>query len=224
MNSSSLFILDTFRITQNENPLLAFHIQRTLEAIQIYYASATFEEVSKIYQPFQLAISKPDQKCRLVIDPHTVSLIKSEITTIDRLNDEIKLELATQRNQKAGLGIQNYKTTDRAYWDDNQKFKRPGTDDIIGVNSLNQVTETSRFNLFIKMQDLVFTPTLNSGCVNGCLRRAALKNGFIEINQKKYKFSEKDFTVEDLKNTDLYVGNSLRGITKATLAMSSDLL
>jgi para-aminobenzoate synthetase / 4-amino-4-deoxychorismate lyase len=220
MNSSSLFILDTFRITQYENPLLTFHIQRTLEAIQIYHASATLEEVLKIYKPFQIATSKSDQKCRLVIDPYTISVIKSEITAIDLLNHEIKLELANQRNQKDGLGIQNYKTTDRAYWDDNLKFKRSGTDDIVGLNSFNQVTETSRFNLFIKMQDLVFTPTLHSGCINGCLRRAALKNGFVEINQKKYKFSEKDFTVEDLKNTDLYVGNSLRGITKATLAMS----
>lgn len=219
MNSSSLFILDTFRITQNENPLLSFHIQRTFEAIQIFHPTVTSEDISKIYKPFQLATSNPDQKCRMVIDPHTVSVIKSEITAIDLLNEGIKLELATHRNQKAGLGIQNYKTTDRAYWDENLKFRLPGTDDIVGVNSLNQVTETSRFNLFIKMQDLVFTPTLHSGCVNGCLRRSSLKNGFIEINQKKYKISEKDFTVSDLKNLELYVGNSLRGITKAALAL-----
>lgn len=220
MSSRDLFILDTFRITQNENPLLSFHIQRTWEAIQIHHSSVTLNEVVKIYKPFQLATSYPDQKCRLVIDPQSVSVIKSEITTIDLLNDEIKLEIATHKNQKAGLGIQNYKTTDRAYWDDNLKFRRPGTDDVIGVNSLNQVTETSRFNLFIKMQDLVFTPTLHSGCVNGCLRRFALKSGLIEINQKKYKISEKDFDFKDLKKSEIYVGNSLRGITKATLAIN----
>jgi hypothetical protein len=220
MNSSSLFILDTFRISQRENDFLSFHIQRTLEAIQIYHPAVKLEDLSKIYEPFRLVTSNHDQKCRLVIDPQTISLIESEITAIDLLNDEIKLEFATQKNQKAGLGIQNYKTTDRSYWENNIKFKRPDSDDIIGINYLNQVTETSRFNLFIKRQDLVFTPTLHSGCVNGCLRRLVLKNGFIEINQKKYKVSEKDFTVNDLKNADLYVGNSLRGITKAVLAIN----
>lgn len=218
--TDSLFILDTFRISQNENPLIQFHIQRTLEAIQIYHSTTTYEDVAKIYKPFQLATSTSDQKCRLVIDPHTMTVIKSEITAIDLLNNEIKLELAHNQNQRVGLGIQNYKTTDRIYWDDNLKFKLPGTDDVIGVNSLNQVTETSRFNLFIKMQDLVFTPTLQSGCVNGCLRRSALKSGFIEINRKKYVLKEKDFTVSDLKLAEIFVGNSLRGITKASLAIS----
>ncbi len=216
----SLFILDTFRISQNENPLIQFHIQRTLEAIQIYHSTTTFEDVAQIYKPFQLATSTPDQKCRLVIDPHTMTVIKSEITAIDLLNNEIKLELAHNQNQKPGLGIQNYKTNDRIYWDDNLKFKLPGTDDVIGVNSLKQITETSRFNLFIKMQNLVFTPTLQSGCVNGCLRRSALKSGFIEINQKKYSLKEKDFTISDLKLAEIFVGNSLRGITKASLAIS----
>lgn len=218
--TDSLFILDTFRISQNENPLIQFHIQRTLEAIQIYHSTTTYEDVAKIYKPFQLATSNPDQKCRLVIDPHTMTVIKSEITAIDLLSDEIKLELAHNQNQKTGLGIQNYKTTDRIYWDDNLKFKLPGTDDVIGVNSLKQITETSRFNLFIKMHDLVFTPTLQSGCVNGCLRRSALKSGFIEINQKKYSLKEKDFTISDLKLAEIFVGNSLRGITKASLAIS----
>jgi len=218
--TDSVFILDTFRISQNENPLLAFHMQRTFEAIQLLHPSVTLDEVKKLYRPFEIARSNPDQKCRLVIDPHTLSVIKSEITAVDLLNDEIRLELATHRNQIPGRGLQNYKTTDRQYWDDNLSLKWPGMDDVVGINTQNQITETSRFNLFIKIQDQVYTPTLDSGCVNGCLRRAALKNGFIEINQNKYSLKEKDFTVDDLKNYEIYVGNSLRGITKATLAIS----
>ncbi|MBC7458372.1 MAG: aminotransferase class IV [Bdellovibrionaceae bacterium] len=218
--TSPLFIIDTFRMTQMENPLLSFHIQRTFEAIQLLKSTITLKEVAKLYKPFQIANSKPDQKCRLVIDPFTLSLIKSEITLIDLLSPEIKLELATHRQQVPGLGLQNYKTSDRKYWDDNLSLKWPGTDDIIGINSNDQMTETSRFNLFIKMQDLVFTPSLNSGCVNGCLRRSALKTGFIQINQKSYALIEKDFYVDELVNCEIYVGNSLRGITKATLAMS----
>jgi branched-subunit amino acid aminotransferase/4-amino-4-deoxychorismate lyase len=218
--TSSLLILDTFRITQSENPLLSFHIQRTHEAIQLFHASVTIDEVRKLYKPFEIATSNPDQKCRLVIDPHTLTVIKSEITAVDLLSNEIKLELATHRQQTPGLGLQNYKTSDRKYWDDNLSLKWPGTDDIIGINSNDQITETARFNLFIKMQDIVFTPTLNSGCVNGCFRRSALKNGLIEINQKSYALKEKNFYVDELINCEIYVGNSLRGITKATLAMS----
>ena len=216
--TNSLFILDTFRMTQDENHLLPFHIQRTYEAIRFFYSTVTLDEIKKLYKPFELAKSHPDQKCRLVIDPYTTTIIKSEITAIDLMNDSIKLEFATHRNQIQGPGLQNFKTSDRKYWDDNLSLKWPGTDDIIGINTLNQITETSRFNLFIKMQDQVYTPTLNSGCVNGCLRRSALKNGFIEIKQNKYSLKEKDFTLDELENCEIYVGNSLRGITKASLA------
>lgn len=218
--TSSLFILDTFRIGQSENPLLSFHVQRTFEAIQLIQPAVNFDEIKKIYKPFEMAASNLDQKCRLAIDPQTLTVIKSEITVIDLIQHEIKLELATHRQQRPGIGLQNYKTSDRKYWDDNLSLKWPGADDIIGINSNDQITETSRFNLFIKMQDLVFTPTLNSGCVNGCLRRSAVKNGFIEIYQKKYALKEKDFYVDELVNCEIYAGNSLRGITKATLAMS----
>jgi hypothetical protein len=217
MSSSPFFILDTFRIAQYENPLLKFHIQRTFEAIQFYHSALIKEDILKLYRPFQLATSKVDQKCRLVIDPQTISVIKSEMTPIDLLNDVIRLEYATHRQQTAGRGLQNYKTSDRKYWDDNLSLRWPGTDDVIGINNLNYITETSRFNLFIKMQDQVYTPTLDSGCVNGCLRRSALTDGFVEINQIKYSLQEKDFTVDDVKNCEIYVGNSLRGITKATL-------
>ena len=102
MNSNPLFILDTFRITQNENPLLKFHIQRTFEALQFYHSTLIQDDILKLYRPFQLATSKGDQKCRLVIDPHTISVIKSEITAIDLLNDMIRLEYATHRQQTPG--------------------------------------------------------------------------------------------------------------------------
>ncbi len=220
MSSSPFFILDTFRITQNENPLLKLHIQRTFEALQFYHPTLIQDDILKLYRPFQLAISKVDQKCRLVIDPQTITVIKSEVTAIDLLNDVIRLEYATRRQQTPGRGLQNYKTSDRKYWDDNLSLRWPGTDDVIGINSQDYITETSRFNLFIKMHDQIFTPTLDSGCVNGCLRRSALAVGSIEINQVKYSLTEKDFTADDLKNYEIYVGNSLRGITKATLATS----
>ena len=220
MNFDSLSILDTFRISSVENVLLKYHIQRTFEAIQIYKPDASFDQVAKLYTPFQSSPSIAAQKCRMMIDPVQVTVIKSEITPVDLFQSEIRLAFATHHNQMAGRGLQNYKTTDRKYWADNLSLSWPGTDDVIGINSLNQITETSRFNLFLKNENEFFTPTLDSGCVNGCFRRAVLETGFLEINGKKFALSEKNFDHDDLRSFEIYVGNSLRGITKASLANS----
>ncbi len=220
MNSNPLFILDTFQISSVENILLKYHIQRTFEAIQICQPNTSLDQVARLYTPFQRSLSNSFQKCRLMIDPVHVAVIKSEITLVDLFQSEIRLAFATNRNQLAGQGLQNYKTTDRKYWTDNLSLSWPGTDDVIGINSLNQITETSRFNLFIKKENEFFTPTLDSGCVNGCFRRSALETGFIEINAEKFALSEKNFDQDDLRSFEIYVGNSLRGITKASLANS----
>ncbi len=218
MSNSSL-ILDAFRISSEKNPLLDFHIQRTFEAIQFFQPQISFQKISKLYQPFRSHDLVQGQKCRLMIDPFSNEIVESVITSIPPLPQTIRLDLATHRTQVAGLGLQNFKTNDRKYWDDNLSLKWPGTDDVIGINSNGELTETSRFNLFFKNQDQVYTPHLSSGCINGCLRRYALKIGLIEINQVKYSLREKNFSADDLKDYEIYVGNSLRGITKASLAI-----
>lgn len=219
MTSEVFYIIDTFRLSNHENPLLSFHIDRTFEAVRFFHPDLKKNEIIKMYLPFQMTKSKEDQKCRFMIDPQNVQLVQTEITSLDSLPDKIKLELATHRNQKDGTGLQNFKTSHRQYWDDNMSLRWPGADDVVGINQLGQVTETSRFNLFIQTQHKFYTPSLNSGCVNGCLRRFYLNQGFIEINQIKYSLEEKDFFVDELKNVEIFVGNSLRGITKAHLDM-----
>ena len=220
MNSDSICITDAFGISSVENILLKYHIQRTLEAIQFYQSHIKYDQIAKLYIPFLKSTLDTVQKCRLMIDPLQIKVIKSEILPIDLLQKDIRLDFATLRDQIPGRGLQNYKTTQRKYWTDNLGLSWPGTDDVIGINTLNQITETSRFNLFFKNENELFTPTLDSGCVNGCFRRSALETGFIEINGKKFTLSEKNFDQDDIKSFEIYAGNSLRGITKASLANS----
>lgn len=199
-----MMILDTFRISEKPNPLLPFHIQRTFEGLQLLKVDISFEELQRQYHELYQSYHGADQKCRLSINNE----FQISIEPIEILPVELKVTLAKNHNQISGEGLQNYKTSQRQYWTENLN---PKFDDIIGVNDLGNITETSRFNIFIKENDIFYTPPLNSGCVNGCLRRFLKSQGQIQ---------EKNFIIQDLDKLDLYLGNSLRGLQKAHIVMN----
>ena len=52
-------------------------------------------------------------------------------------------------------------------------------DDLIFVNEKGEVTETTRFNLFIRHNGKMITPPLESGLLPGTLRRHLLQKGTV---------------------------------------------
>lgn len=195
-------ILDTFRISEKTNPLIHFHIERTVEALHFLKSNISYDDIEKKYHDFIKNYSGPDQKCRLQIINEEFLF---QVEPIDPLPPVLKITFAQNHNQITGIGLQNFKTNQRQYWDLNQNSN---FDDIIGVNTEGLVTETSRFNLFVKKEDQLFTPTLNTGCINGCLRR---------FLKSKNEIQEKNFSIEEILDYEILVGNSLRGLQKAQL-------
>ena len=127
----------------------------------------------------------------------------------------LTVELAQNYFQLSGIGLQNFKISKRDYW--TTVLAHSHCADVIGVNHDNCVTETSRFNLFLFKNERLFTPSLNSGCINGTYRRYLLELGYYELGTEKISLVEKDIPVSEIKNYEIYVGNSLRGMHKAIL-------
>ncbi|ENY8263810.1 bifunctional chorismate-binding protein/class IV aminotransferase [Campylobacter coli] len=88
-------------------------------------------------------------------------------------------------------------------WKENQCF------DIAFFNEKNELCEGSRSNIIIKKDKVFYTPTLQSGLLNGIYRQFLLDLGLIK---------EKKLFKEDLLNADeIYCINSVRGLQKVSV-------
>jgi para-aminobenzoate synthetase/4-amino-4-deoxychorismate lyase len=83
--------------------------------------------------------------------------------------------------------------------------KRLGTDEVIFLNERGELTEGARSNIFVARGDILLTPPLSAGVLDGRLRAELIAQD---------KAREAVLTRDDLMG-DVYFGNSLRGLIPA---------
>ncbi|EKQ55211.1 MULTISPECIES: aminotransferase class IV [unclassified Clostridium] len=84
-----------------------------------------------------------------------------------------------------------------------ENAKKLGYDDVIFLNENEYVTETSCANIFILINNEIFTPKLEDGLLDGIIRSEIIK---------EFSVSEKSITIEDLINSEeVIITNSLMG-------------
>ena len=85
-----------------------------------------------------------------------------------------------------------------------RKSKKMGYDEPIFLNSKNQITEGATSNIFVIVQDKIYTPKLSCGLLNGVVRQYIISN---------YDVIESEMGLEFLNNADeILLSNSLFGI------------
>ena len=82
------------------------------------------------------------------------------------------------------------------------EVKRLGTDEVIFLNERGELTEGARSNIFIARGDVLLTPPLEAGVLDGRLRAELIAQGLAR---------EEVLTPDDLSG-EVYFGNSLRGL------------
>ena len=85
------------------------------------------------------------------------------------------------------------------------EVKRLGMDEAVFLNERGEITEGARSNIFVRRGDILLTPPLSAGVLDGRLRAEL-------IGQAKAR--EATLTPDDL-NGEVYFGNSLRGLIPA---------
>ena len=67
--------------------------------------------------------------------------------------------------------------------------------------------------MFLKVNDVVYTPPLSDGCVDGSMRKL-----LIPIIEKEYKLTYKSLQIKDLLESDeVILSNAISGVKKVTL-------
>jgi len=84
--------------------------------------------------------------------------------------------------------------------------QKEGYFDVLFQNERGQITEGAITNLYIKKNDVLFTPPVSCGLLNGVFRQMLLAEG---------KAEEKVMTLEEIAIAgELYVSNSVRGLIR----------
>ncbi|HEV2953590.1 MAG TPA: aminodeoxychorismate synthase component I [Candidatus Dormibacteraeota bacterium] len=105
-----------------------------------------------------------------------------------------------------------HKTTRRSTYD-KRVVRHPEADDVIMVNELGEVTESSIANLAVRLGGRWLTPPVESGCLPGVERARLIQEG---------RLTEARVTLEDLATArDIALVSSLRGWREATLLAGS---
>lgn len=101
-----------------------------------------------------------------------------------------------------------HKTTQRALYDTARANLPEGVDELLFLNENDQLCEGTITNLFVQAEGTLLTPPLTCGVLPGILRQSLLETG---------KAQEATLTENDLTSTQIYMGNSLRGLIPAQL-------
>ncbi len=101
-----------------------------------------------------------------------------------------------------------HKTSDRSFYD--AARRAAGTAEIVFLDPEGFVTEGSFTNVFLRRNGVLLTPPLRRGLLPGVLREELIESG---------RAVEQDLTTADLSG-ELFVGNALRGLIPALLAVA----
>ena len=103
-----------------------------------------------------------------------------------------------------------HKTTMRRLYDQQlAKARIAGYFDVLFMNEKRELTEGAITNVFIQKENVIYTPPVSCGLLDGIIRQAAIKERDVR---------QKIMTVRDLVDAEcVYVSNSILGFRKALL-------
>jgi para-aminobenzoate synthetase/4-amino-4-deoxychorismate lyase len=115
----------------------------------------------------------------------------------------------SDKRTNSGDPLVHNKTTARQFYDDEMARAREafGVDEVVFLNERGEVTEGSRTTLFLEREGRWYTPPLECGVLDGCLRRELIERADPTIE-------ERVLSAEDLACGQVWFGNALRGLIR----------
>ena len=239
MFNNSKGVLDTLKFKDGKIFLKKFHAQRSYEALVLKKINVSLENIVRFYDLIEEESAvriQPQQILRIAIplissegkpfdysfDPVRDLARGSQVEIIDASYFPVRpvLQIISSPTRPSGIGEQNFKWTDRDFWQTLLTQKKSAAHDVIALNDKGEITETSRCNIFYfdPKNDLVLTPRLDSGCINGVYRRFVMSQGTIDLPELGHKkVIEKNIFISDIQNGSLYLTNSIREVLPASL-------
>ena len=171
LNGVSPMLLETMKYDPRDGVvLLDRHINRLIAAASTHAYPLNPTQAKELVQCFS---ATEKRKLRLLADRSgRLSLESNDFPPIKTV---FRLGLADAPIQREDFRLRT-KTTQRTLYDQN-RGARLDIDDVILFNEDNEITETTIFNLYLKIQGVLYTPALPSGLLPGVYREHLLALG-----------------------------------------------
>jgi para-aminobenzoate synthetase/4-amino-4-deoxychorismate lyase len=208
-----IVFIETIRAENGKMPLLDFHLQRLQWGLWQYGITNTAPLLDTFMHSLEHSTPKNGiykLRCLLILSGIKPEIIV-EAEPLPPKSQSINIGVFTGQPKKHGH-FWNAKTSERqVYSAAMQHAKNRRWDDAIVLSEDGSVADTCIYNLFVVMENVLYTPPLSSLPVKGVMREWIKRNGiFPVIDRKMYP--------EDLSKADcLLVCNAIRGILLARL-------
>lgn len=191
--------------------LLDSHLKRLSESAQ--YFKFLYNEKAMLRKLYREALNfNKDRKYRLRLLLNQEGEVSITSAAIEADSPE-KLITFSSKNKSSSDIFLFHKTTNRILYDEEYKrCKAEGFYDIIFQNEKGQITEGAISNIFIKKNNIYYTPPVECGLLNGTYRRYLIVN-------KPFPVEEKILYPQDIKGADeILLTNAVRKMVKVKLA------
>ena len=83
-------------------------------------------------------------------------------------------------------------------------------DDCLLLNTSGRIADSTIANIFLLRDNILITPPLDEGCVNGVMRRFILENAMVKAN---ISITESSVSIQDLLEADeIFLTNAVQGV------------
>ncbi len=209
-NSHEPFLLfETMRWERGKGfVLLDYHLERLRQSTEYFVYPYPAEAIERTLD---------DLKAQFTLAAHRVRLTLSEDGSVDATRAPLapaepgltwRFDISEHVTDPSDVFL-FHKTTRRELYDaEHERASREtGADEVLFFNTLGELTEGSRTNVFVESGGRLYTPPVVCGLLPGTLRRELIEKGRVE---------ERVLTRDDLASADrVLVGNSLRGLIEA---------
>jgi para-aminobenzoate synthetase / 4-amino-4-deoxychorismate lyase len=182
------------------------HIQRIEESCMTLFALSIEKKI--IYELTQIKLSnyQTPHKLKILVEPS--GEVKISINKLNSFPKSGKI-LISNTIVKSNNLFQFFKTTNRNIYDSEWNLNyQEGFIDTIFFNENNELTEGCITNIFVLIDNIYYTPPIESGILNGVFREKLLKK-FPKF------FKEKTISKEEFKSSKkIILTNSVRGIIR----------
>ncbi len=190
--------------------LLERHLKRLTESAHAFGFSFDRHAVRNELQAATFRL-RDARKVRLVLSPG--GAVAVEVAPMPRARDALSVAIVPLPVAPADIRLR-HKTSDRRFYD--AARHGAGVDEVLFARPDGRLTEGSFTSLFVPGidnagRDVLITPPLAAGLLPGVLRAELIESG---------RAIERDLTAAEL-TTDFFVGNALRGLIIARLAVAA---
>ena len=187
---------------------LSEHIERLNKSIKLLNINQTIDKLDVLN--FILENNIKNCVLKIVVSEKNIIATTRKIIYNDKdYNTGFKLKLSSVIRNSTSLLTYIKSTSYSENIIERSKAKELGYDEVLFLNEAGFISECSMSNIFWVKKDIIYTPDIKSGLLNGIIRQWVIDN--YDITQEKFK-------LENILNADeIFITNSVMGIMKVSM-------